>query len=405
MKTARISFSNTLFLLVLVCAGTGCKTEQTSNNAPISDGGIMLDSMRMEQADMNTRNTADQNVAAPVINSIGFQTHELTYTPVDTERTLPVYFWYPSEATQGPVVRYNGFLASESAFQDVPPIANTTFPVLLFSHGKRGMGAATSAFMIEHFARNGWFVVAWEHTGDTTFNADDINLTYLHRPLDISAVLDFIYDSSAAHGFAGRIDEGVLLSGHSRGGYGALAVAGAQYDIETAQASCSEASTTEYCRAYLAYPDRFEAGFLDERVDGLVLLASGDYGRFNEGVSNVTLPVLQWTAGGDRNNSNQDDGDPIWNALSGDAVRFDISNGGHFTFTSICSIVGPLGVDNGCDPDNYPLEQAHALVNQYSLQFGNAYIRSVESERSALFDLNTETLNEPNVSLNKKVPE
>jgi predicted dienelactone hydrolase len=405
MKTVRISFSNTLFLVGLVYAIAGCDTKEYHSPPPLNDAGFISDAMQSQQVDAVFPGTLDQTVAAPVINSVGFKTMELTYTPTTTERTLPLYFWYPSETTQGVPARYNGFLASEVALQDVPPIENTSFPVLLFSHGKRGMGAATSAFMIEHFARNGWFVVSWEHSGDTTFNADDIDLTYLHRPLDITAVLDFVFAPDATHGFAGRLDETVLLSGHSRGGYGALAVAGAQFDLESAQSTCTETSTSEYCRAYNAHPGRFETGFLDTRVNGLILLASGDYARFNEGVRNVNIPVLQWTAGGDRNNSNQNDGDPIWNALSGNAIRFNIANGGHFTFTSICSIVGPLGVDNGCDADNYPLEQAHSLINQYSLQFGNAFIRNVVSERTTLLDLSTETLNEPNVTLSTKVQE
>ena len=377
MKTIRISFSNAVFLAGLMCVVAACDSEHNPSNALIEDSGFVADSMQNEHRDLSVFDAPDQSLTPPVINSVGFQTMELTYTPTDTERTLPLYFWYPSSAIEGTPARYNGFLGSEVAFKNVPPIEDTNFPVLLFSHGKRGMGAATSAFMMEHFARNGWFVVAWEHTGDTTFNADDIGLTYLHRPLDITAVIDFIFDPTSTHGFADRLDEAVLLSGHSRGGYGALAAAGAQFDIESAQSSCSQANTSEYCRAYNAYPERFNSGFLDSRVKGLILLASGDYARFNDGIRNVTIPVLQWTAGGDRNNSNQDDGDPIWNALSGNAIRFNITNGGHFTFTSICSIVGPLGVDNGCDPDNYPLERAHscALAQEGSYQGRNRYPR------------------------------
>ncbi len=405
MKTLMISFSDRLFLLGVTCLLVGCEGGETRQGQTVNDARLSEDATQVSDVGTGSMNAADQGAHTSAINSVGYRTTDLTYTPPDGTRTLPVYFWYPSSATEGTAARYNGFLASEAAFQDVPPIEGTVFPVLLFSHGKRGMGAATSAFMLEHFARNGWFVVAWEHTGDTTFNADDIGLTYLHRPLDIHAVLDFIFDPNAQHGFAGKLEDRVLLSGHSRGGYGSLAVAGAQYDIESADANCLPDNTSEYCQAYRAFPDQFEAGFLDDRVHGLILLASGDYARFNDGVNAVSIPVLQWTADGDRNNSNEDDGDPIWNALAGESFRFNIANGGHFTFTSICSIVGPLGVDNGCDSDNYPLPEAHALINRYALQFGNAFMRDVQADEVALSNLTTEAVADPNVSFSQKAPE
>ncbi|MGB0646174.1 MAG: alpha/beta hydrolase family protein, partial [Bradymonadia bacterium] len=351
-------------------------------------------------------NPTDQSMTEPTtIESVGFKTSELTYAAPDGPRTLPVYFWYPSAETDGVRPRYNGFLLSEGAFENAPLIDNRMLPVLLFSHGKRGLGAATSIFMLEYFARQGWLVVSWEHTGDTTFNADGTDLTYLHRPLDISAVIDHIFDTDATHDFASHASNDILVSGHSRGGYGALAVGGALFDVQEAQTQCTSENMSEYCQAFARFPNQFETGFLDERVRGLILLASGDFARFGVGVSNVQIPVMQWTAGDDRNNPNAIDGDPIWSNLSAPAVRFDIANGGHFTFTSICQIVGPLGENNGCDDDDYPLAAAHELVNQYAYMFAQGFILGDDTQRLNLSTLSSSDLEDPNVTLTVKVTE
>ena len=388
-----------LFSLIPVFGG--CDDGQTIEASGATDSETIapVDSAVMSDAELVDLSAPEQMQ----IESVGFKTSELTYMAPDGARTLPVYFWYPSTETDGIRPRYNGFLLSKGAFENTSIIDEERLPVLLFSHGKRGLGAATSIFMLEHFAMQGWLVVAWEHTGDTTFNADATDLTYLHRPLDISAVIDHLFDTDATHNFARHASNDILVSGHSRGGYGALAVGGALFDLQAAQSQCANENMSEYCQAFTRFPSQFETGFLDERVKGLLLLASGDFARFGVGVANVQVPVMQWTAGDDRNNPNAVDGDPIWSNLSAPSVRFNIENGGHFTFTSICQIVGPLGEDNGCDEDDYPLETAHELVNQYALMFAQGFILGDDTQRENLSALTSSDLDDPNVTLTVKV--
>ena len=257
--------------------------------------------------------------------------------------------------------------------------------------------------MLEHFAMQGWLVVAWEHTGDTTFNADATDLTYLHRPLDISAVIDHLFDTDATHNFARHASNDILVSGHSRGAMAHLQLAVHSLIYKQRKPNVPTRTCPSIVRHSPAFPSQFETGFLDERVKGLLLLASGDFARFGVGVANVQVPVMQWTAGDDRNNPNAVDGDPIWSNLSAPSVRFNIENGGHFTFTSICQIVGPLGEDNGCDEDDYPLETAHELVNQYALMFAQGFILGDDTQRENLSALTSSDLDDPNVTLTVKV--
>lgn len=390
-----------LFLLIVIGAFMGC-SESNAPSPSLSDAQVSGVDAAQPREDAVRELTDAGSTTPPETFSVGFKIATLDYSAPDGDRSLPLYFWYPTYDTEGSAPRYNGFLPSDIAIVDAEPAELGQMPLLLFSHGKRGMGAATSKFMLEHFARHGWLVVSWEHTGDTTFDAQDMALTYLHRPLDISAVLDYLYDSDANHDFQGKIDTLVVVSGHSRGGYGALAAAGASFDVNDAQESCQAAEESEFCQAYRQYPDRFESGFLDERIDGLIILASGDYSRFKQGIGAIQVPVMQWTAGADRNNPNDVDGDPIWAALQSSSIRLDLTNGGHFTFTSICSIAGPLGEANGCDDTNFELARAHALINEYALLFARGAVMQEGEALSQLQGLTTETLAEPNVVVSKR---
>ena len=395
----RLSRQFLVLLSLLLCLACNDETEVEAGDSDAATS----DEMGSAQADAALPLDMD---LTPVIVGVGFQESTLTYRSLGTDRTLPLSFWYPSTANTGASVRYNGFLSTDNAFKDVPLSDVTDMPVMLFSHGSRSMGAASVPFMAEHFAKAGWLVVSWEHVGDTTPDGTGADLTFIHRPLDTIAVLDFLYDPSATHPFADRISETVLMSGWSRGGYTALANGGASYDLAFNDENCAGDDPIDFCFAYRNYRDQFEQGFKDDRIKGLILLASGDYNRFGGGVSNVLLPTIMWTATVDLNNPNEVDGDPIWAALSGDnKFRFNIDGAGHWTFTSLCPISGPLGINNGCDEDAFDIPTAHNLLNEYNLLFANAMLRDDERALTTLLALTAESIGNEQVTFEKKVAE
>ena len=402
MKT---STSTTLIYTITVALGiafAACNDAHDDETGQAASFDSSVTDIGFSEFD-STTNPNDLTVAQPTIRNVGYSRSELLYQAPDGERELPLHFWYPTTDEDGNTVRYDGFLASEGAFKDATPHKDLPVPVMLFSHGMRGFAAATAPFLAEHFAKNGWLVVSWSHTGDTTGNASDRERTYLHRPLDVSAVLDFLYADEAAHLYAGSLSETVLLTGHSRGGYTCFSAAGATFPLNEHDQLCAMESDDGFCSAFNAHRDLFAQGFLDERVNGLIVMASGEYNRFQDGLSNVQVPTLLWTADRDLNNPNEVDGDPIWNALLGpNMFRFDLVNAGHFTFTSLCGFIGPLGENNGCDPNNFPVDEAHTLVNDFSLLFARAFLTQDTSALDQFSNIDASNLD--TLTFSKKDP-
>lgn len=359
----------------------------------------------------DTFNIVDASIAVDAmtntaVDGVGFRESELSYSALGELRTLPLFFWYPSSDEQGDSVRYSGFLPTEEAFKDAALSDVEALPVLLFSHGRRSMGAASVPYMAEHFAKQGWLVVGWEHVGDTTIDGSGENMTYIHRPLDTKAVLDYLFSDTANHPFVGRLSETVVLSGWSRGGFAALALGGATIDTVQNDLSCTEAVSSDFCFAYQNYREHFERGFADERVKALILLASGEYSRFTEGIGNVRVPTIMWTATVDLNNPNEVDGDPIWGALNGEnKFRVNIDGAGHFTFSALCPIAGPLGINNGCDDDAFDIPTAHRLINEYNTLFLEAMLFGDAQAQTQLENLSDDALGYEGVHFESKVSE
>lgn len=165
------------------------------------------------------------------------------------ERRIELELWYPADA------RYRGHdLAPNS--QDLYPVFGAHYvrqeavrdavaaaracPLVLFSHGMAGH-RRQSTFLCTHLASHGYLVIAPDHGGSTL--ADMFSLALRigpeHVPADIEALLfgyvadrprdvDFLVQQALAGGFAMPCaiePAGVALTGHSFGGFTALAAA------------------------------------------------------------------------------------------------------------------------------------------------------------------------------------
>ena len=111
--------------------------------------------------------------------------------------------------------------------------AGAPYPLVVFSHGF-GAGAAWYNKIIEHLASYGFVVLAPEHLEQIDPEYNDLWTASIDRPPDIKQTLDYAEQLTAPDGdLAGLIDmENVAVAGHSYGGYTALAMAGAQYDLD-----------------------------------------------------------------------------------------------------------------------------------------------------------------------------
>jgi len=174
--------------------------------------------------------------------------------PVLAARPIPVHVFYPADeedVSSTPEAIYPldmiyratdpAFLTSSSeweaegidgAYQEPPPSADGPFPVVMFSPGF-GIGAWGNLNIGTRLASHGFVVVILYHYGDRVFSheaaRDHVNLASLNRPLDVSFVLTTLLARNDTPGdlLWNLIEpDQIAASGHSLGGYSAMALAG-----------------------------------------------------------------------------------------------------------------------------------------------------------------------------------
>ncbi|MHC5756620.1 alpha/beta hydrolase [Nostoc sp.] len=129
--------------------------------------------------------------------------------------------------------------------------ANPNKPVIVFSHGF-GSVRTDLRYLAEHLASHGYVVAALEHPGSNEANT---NLAlqgktrivkpqeFLYRPQDISFVLDELekLNQTANHPLQGKLaTTNAMVVGYSFGGGTALALAGAELQLEHLKQRCKK---------------------------------------------------------------------------------------------------------------------------------------------------------------------
>lgn len=331
--------------------------------------------------------SAPRDFTAPGPHRVGFRESSLTYSPRDgsADRTLRVVAWYPTAATTGTEVRYQGLLPAPNVLGGAPPAALGPRPVLVFSHGNTSF-AEQSFFLTEFFASHGYLVVALDHTNNTY--GSPFRVEVLHwRPDDIRGVLDHLErlaslpanDPFAA--LAPLVSDKVAVAGHSFGGYTTLAIGGATWDVDLLLAYCKVQNLPlDGCNALATWEDLYRDGFGDARVDALIPLTPGAVPLFGlDGPADVLIPTLLMTGARDATTPNSTDGDLAWTGLASraDNLRVDFANAGHFTFSNACQLVDlgfPIGISDGCGGTFLPTSRAFPAINAYALAFAEKHL-------------------------------
>lgn len=190
-------------------------------------------------------------------------------------------------------------------YQPQQPRSGKT-PVVILSHGL-GSRPEDFARRAKHLASYGFLVALPQHPGSDTEQVqklkDGLSAAYfltsdfLDRPKDISFVIDELERRNQAE-FGGRLDlQNVGVAGHSFGGYGALAVAGATYDFDFLQQQCDrqfaylDTSLLMQCRV-LAFPHQ-AYNFRDPRVKAVFAANPVNYAVFGpKGLGQITIPAI-----------------------------------------------------------------------------------------------------------------
>lgn len=204
---------------------------------------------------------------------------------------------------------------NRSFYADVfmPQKVSGNISVIVFSHGLASRPEDYSD-TLNHLASYGFLVVAPQHIGSDVIYLKEMfeglnknifdRAEFIDRPKDISFVIDELERRNAKE-FQGKLNlKNVGVSGHSFGGYTALAVAGATIDFDYLQESCDHLysglnlAILLQCRA-LELP-RENYNFRDERVSAV--FAGNPVNRYifgEKGISQISIPVLMGSGSDD----------------------------------------------------------------------------------------------------------
>jgi len=250
------------------------------------------------------------------------------YAPVvigeGTARPIEAALWYPAqnpdgmqeEATYtyrwkslgepGEPLAVNGHALLDAA----PDASGAPYPLVVLSHAF-GAGGAWYSTIIEHLASHGFIVLAPEHMDRFDPELSELWSATIDRPRDIQKTLDYAEQLTAPGGdLAGLIDmENVAVAGHSTGGYTALAMAGAQFDLDGYNARCAELPPDDpnmfLCMPFVSkeadmatraelesVPEGLWPSFGDSRVKAIIPIAGDSYMFDKAGLAKITIPMM-----------------------------------------------------------------------------------------------------------------
>lgn len=321
--------------------------------------------------------------------------------PITAPRPIPVHVFYPADegdVASAPEAVYPLdmiykptdpvylTLSSEweaegldGAYQDPLPSADGPFPVVMFSPGW-GLGAWDNLYVGTRLASHGFVVVILYHYGDRVFSHEGaryhVNLSSLHRPLDVSFVLTALLARNATPGdpfWNLMAPDQVAASGHSLGGYTAMALAGGDDSVcdlglpNPPPETCVPAWPDTRIAAIVTLDGSAQLLWFDElaRIDVPTLAMSRDWFVSSSGVLRATHAARLHSAS---------QGHP--------AYRVDISGVVHTTFASSSCQATPILFAHGlisetaynnrllsrCGTDLAPAE-AHRIITQYMVAF------------------------------------
>jgi predicted dienelactone hydrolase len=223
--------------------------------------------------------------------------------------------WYPADAEGDGEIEYSiqlkllGFppepvtILGEAHRDAAVNTQDGPYPLVVLSHGF-SMNPEWYHTLAEHLASHGLVVLGPEHVESDWFV--DVVAATVSRPADIRATID-LAESGVLEGAVDT--EHVAVVGHSYGGYTALAMGGAQFDLQSLPARCEGVEdpfvAAYFCEPFLSAgptlaelmgletePSGLWPGLGDDRVDAIVPIA-GDAYLFGElGHASIQIPTM-----------------------------------------------------------------------------------------------------------------
>lgn len=242
-----------------------------------------------------------------------------------TDQPLEAGLWYPALNQQGvkeeiiytittkiPVEGMNATapIDGHALLEAEIDASAAPYPLVVYSHGFAS-NAAWVHGLLEHYASYGFIVLAPEHREQFDVDWTEMPPSSIDRPRAIKQVLDDAEQMNAPGGLmAGLVDmQHVAVIGHSYGGYTALAMAGAQYDLDAFHARCATLAEDDpnlfYCNLFMPreadlaaragldpMPEGLWPSFGDPRVTAILPLAGDAYLFDQAGLAQITVPMM-----------------------------------------------------------------------------------------------------------------
>lgn len=274
----------------------------------------------------------------------------------------------PQQYTLLPGVYYESPAALSASADQIE--TSQQFPLIVYSHGSSGLRYIHSSYT-EALASHGYVVVAADHTGNTavdyiagtTAPGEEV---VLNRLADVRRLIDAFVDTSdpVAGPFATHVDpERIVVTGHSAGGFTALATA-------------------------TGYSNDLGDAVGDDRVDAVVTLAPAVGSSFftDELLASFDVPMMVVVGTNDQTTPVDPNVTRLWDLSSGTpAYRVELVDGAHQTFTDLCQyleflpsldtvpeVITATIVDfasQGCSPGDLDTRRAAELTNSYVIRF------------------------------------
>ena len=398
-----------LLLIVAACAGDddaaapAAPTTEAATEAS-SDAGPMTPATTSATSAPATTSppTAPPTTASPTTAPVTTVPPAAEWTPIgpgpyavgvstvtigaDGERPLTVDVWFPlDDDVDTAALSPQQYTLLPTAYYESPDAFAATadqvagdgpFPLVVYSHGSGGLRYLHSSYT-EALASYGYVVAAPDHTGNTVFDrlsggGAPFQEIAFDRPNDVAEVITSFTDRAdpAAGPFATAVDaDRVAVTGHSFGGYTAIAIA--------------TGVTTEL--------GEFAA---DERVDAIIPLApaTGDTLLTDARLGALDVPMMVVVGTDDVTTPVDPNVTRLWDlSTSTPAYRVELVAGEHQTFTDLCAYrealpllpdvpefvietIEDYGVE-GCSEGDIDAERAADLTNTYVVQFLESVFR------------------------------
>ncbi|RKH16472.1 alpha/beta fold hydrolase [Corallococcus sp. CA047B] len=273
-------------------------------------------------------------------------TQSLSFEDPVRHRTLKPLIWYPVAPgtpvdDRAPSDVFKPFYGAKDA-----PLsdAQARWPLVLLSHGSGGSGIDLSWFGA-HLAAHGFIVLSLNHPGNSYKDTSPEGFARAYeRPKDFTVILDNLLKDPK---WGPRVDpERIGASGHSMGGYTAMALVGLRLNLEWIEKRCTTLGTREEigCEALRDVDygridmKESRASYLDPRVKAAFAMAPGMAASFEtQDTADIQKPVELILAKGDELMPHEQHGLQLSGRLPpATTTTVVLDDAGHFTFLPEC---------------------------------------------------------------------